>query len=99
MKTKTGENKGMMSTTFGRNPAASNLIIEDHIKKVLTLTSNHKKPFIEPKISKLIPRFNHSPFGDFPADYPVKKREQVRQEVIARQLGKNYFELQKEKMA
>lgn len=65
----------MMSSTFGRNPAASNLIIEDHIKKVLTLTSGQKKAFIEPKISKLIPRLNHSPFGDFPADYTVKNRE------------------------
>lgn len=82
-----------MGTTFGRNPAASNLIIEDHIKKVLTLTSGDKKAFIEPKISKLVPRMNHSPFGDFPDDYQIKKRDQVRQEVIARQLGKSVTEL------
>ena len=62
----------MMSTTFGRNTAASNMIIEDHIKKVLTKTSKNpnkpgdKKVFIEPKNSKLVPRMNHSPFGDFP---------------------------------
>jgi hypothetical protein len=59
----------VMSSSFGRNPAASNLIIEDHIKKVLTLTSGDKKAYIEPKISKLVPRMNHSPFGDFPADF------------------------------
>jgi len=63
----------MMSSTFGRNTAASNLIIEDHIKKVLTLTSGEKKAFIEAKNSKLVPRMNHSPFGDFPEDYKIKK--------------------------
>jgi len=93
MKTKTGDQMNMMSTTFGRNPAASNLIIEDHIKKVLTLTSGQKKPFIEPKNSKLIPRMNHSPFGDFPAEYEIKKWDQVRMEVIAWQIGKNYYDL------
>ena len=66
---KTGEQINMMSTTFGRNTAASNMIIEDHIKKVLTKTQKEKKAFIEPKNSKLVPRLNHSPFGDFPQDY------------------------------
>ena len=65
----------MMSTNFGRNTAASNMIIEDHIKKVLTKTSKQKKVFVEAKNSKLVPRLNHSPFGDFPKDYTVKTRE------------------------
>ena len=63
---KSGEQMNMMSITFGRNCAASNMIIEDHIKKVLTKTQAEKKAFIEPKNSTLVPRMNHSPFGDFP---------------------------------
>ncbi len=87
---KTGGEMNMMSTTFGRNTAASNMIIEDHINKVLTKTSKDKKLFIEPKNSKLVPRLRHSPFGDFPKDkYTVQKRDVVRKTVIAKQLGKD----------
>lgn len=81
---KPGEQMNMMSTTFGRNTAASNMIIEDHIKKVLTKTSADKKLFIEAKNSKLVPRVNHSPFGDFPKDYAIKKRSLVRAEMVAK---------------
>jgi len=50
---------------------ASTMIVEDHLKKLLT--SNTAKPF-RPSNNKLLPRSKHSPFGDFPADkMPVKK--------------------------
>jgi hypothetical protein len=84
---KPGDQANMMSTTFGRNTAASNMIIEDHINKVLTKTAKEKKVFIEPKNSRLVPRLQHSPFGDFPKDYQVKKRAEVRKQVIEKQVG------------
>ena len=42
---------------------ASTMMIEDHLKRCLAKTSN--KPF---KVSnnKLLPKSQHSPFGDFP---------------------------------
>ena len=49
---------------------ASSMMIEDHLKRCLAKTSN--KPF---KVSdnKLLPKAQHSPFGDFPRDYMPKK--------------------------
>jgi hypothetical protein len=50
---------------------ASTMIVEDHLKKCLAKTSN--KPF---KVSdnKLLPKAQHSPFGDFPKEFlPGKK--------------------------
>jgi hypothetical protein len=49
---------------------ASTMIVEDHLKKCLAKTTN--KPF---KVSdnKLLPRAQHSPFGDFPKDFMPKK--------------------------
>jgi len=50
---------------------ASTMIVEDHLKKLLT--SNTSKPF-KPSDNKLLPKMKHSPFGDFPADHmPTKK--------------------------
>ena len=50
---------------------ASTMIVEDHLKKLLT--SNTDKPF-KASNNKLLPRAQHSPFGDFPADkMPAKK--------------------------
>ena len=52
---------------------ASTMIVEDHLKKLLT--SNTTKPF-KASNNKLLPRAQHSPFGDFPADkMPVKRQE------------------------
>lgn len=53
---------------------ASTMIVEDHLKKLLSSTTN--KPF---KVSenKLLPRAQHSPFGDFPKEYLPKKTQQV----------------------
>jgi hypothetical protein len=50
---------------------ASTMIVEDHLKKLLT--SNTDKPF-KASNNKLLPRAQHSPFGDFPPDkMPPKK--------------------------
>ena len=53
---------------------ASTMIVEDHLKKLLASTSN--QPF---KVSgnKLLPRSQHSPFGDFPKEYLPEKRQAV----------------------
>jgi hypothetical protein len=45
------------------------MIIEDHIKKVLYKGT---KKVEDPKKSTLVPRMNHSAFGDFPKDYLPK---------------------------
>jgi hypothetical protein len=51
---------------------ASTMIVEDHLKKMLAATSN--KPF-KVTDNKLLPKAQHSPFGDFPKDYmPPKKK-------------------------
>lgn len=50
---------------------ASTMIVEDHLKKLLTSNTDH--PF-KCSNNKLLPRPQHSPFGDFPADkMPVKR--------------------------
>lgn len=53
---------------------ASTMIVEDHLKKMLSSTTN--KPF---KVSdnKLLPRAQHSPFGDFPKEFIGKKGAKV----------------------
>jgi hypothetical protein len=45
---------------------ASTMIVEDHLKKMLS--ANSEKPF-KAADNKLLPKMKHSPFGDFPADY------------------------------
>lgn len=55
--------------TAGRTNAAASMIIEDHIKKVLYKGT---KKVEDPKKSPLVPRMNHSAFGDFPKDYLPK---------------------------
>lgn len=52
---------------------ASTMIVEDHLKKLLT--SNTAKPF-KASNNKLLPRVQHSPFGDFPADKMPPKRQE-----------------------
>ena len=53
---------------------ASTMIVEDHLKKLLSSTSN--KPF-KVADNKLLPRAQHSPFGDFPKEYLTKKGGKV----------------------
>ena len=50
---------------------ASTMIVEDHLKKLLTSNTDH--PF-KCSNNKLLPRAQHSPFGDFPADYMKGKK-------------------------
>jgi hypothetical protein len=53
---------------------ANQMMIEDHLNKCLAKTSN--KPF---KVSnnKLLPKSQHSPFGDFPKEYMPSKGHPV----------------------
>jgi hypothetical protein len=53
---------------------ASTMIVEDHLKRCLAKTSN--KPF---KVydNKLLPRSQHSAFGDFPKEYMPPKKATV----------------------
>jgi hypothetical protein len=53
---------------------ASSMVVEDHLKKCLAKTSN--KPF-KVTDNKLLPRAQHSPFGDFPKEYMNKKAKGV----------------------
>jgi hypothetical protein len=50
---------------------ASSMIVEDHLKRCLAKTSN--KPF-KTSNNKLLPKAQHSPFGDFPKDYLPNKK-------------------------
>ena len=62
------------ATGFGRVAPATQMLMEDHLKKLLTMTSGDKwKPYA----NKNLPRVQHSPFGDFPADYMKKKKAGV----------------------
>ncbi len=49
---------------------ASTMMIEDHLRKCLSKTSN--KPY-NPLKSKFLPKSQHSAFGDFPKDYMPRK--------------------------
>ena len=61
-----------MQPTYGtgRVAPASQMILEDHLKKCLSMTSGQQwKPYH----NKNLPRALHSAFGDFPTDYINKK--------------------------
>ena len=61
-----------MQPTYGvgRVAPASQMILEDHLKKCLSMTSGEKwKPYH----NKNLPRAQHSAFGDFPKDFMNKK--------------------------
>jgi len=50
----------------GRVAAATQMLMEDELKKILTMTAGEKwKPYA----NKNLPRSLHSPFGDFPEEY------------------------------
>lgn len=42
------------------------MITEDHMKKLLTMTKSNKWKFSN---NKMLPKSQHSPFGDFPDEY------------------------------
>jgi hypothetical protein len=53
---------------------ASSMIVEDHLKKVLAKTDGKGWKFSQ---NKLLPRSQHSPFGDFPREYFNAKKAGV----------------------
>jgi hypothetical protein len=55
---------------------ASTMIVEDHLKKLLSSNTDH--PF-KCSNNKLLPRAQHSPFGDFPADKMPSKKTVTQQ--------------------
>jgi hypothetical protein len=62
----------MMQPTYGvgRVNPASQLLVEDHLKKCLSKTTAKTwKPYDNPNL----PRAQHSAFGDFPKDYLKRK--------------------------
>jgi len=54
---------------------SSQMIVEDHLKKVLTRTKGTSWKFSQ---NPLLPRSQHSAFGDFPKDYLPKKGNPVQ---------------------
>lgn len=61
-----------MNMAAPKQAHASNLIIEDHLSKILSKTDTKGwKSYDNP----CLPRAQHSPFGDFPADYSLPKKE------------------------
>jgi hypothetical protein len=72
----------------------SSMIVEDHLKKVLTKCKGHRWQTTD---NKLIPRSQHSCFGDFPKEYmkksgdgvePVPKIEEHEMSIAASGRGK-----------
>jgi len=50
------------------------MLVEDHLKKVLAKTNGKTWKF---SMNKLLPRSQHSPFGDFPPEYFPKKSSSI----------------------
>jgi len=75
----------------------SSMIVEDHLKKVLTMTRGASWRFTE---NRLIPRSQHSCFGDFPKEYLKKPDSNVdpvpvieEAEVSIASHGKEYLKM------
>ena len=65
-----------MQPTYGvgRVAPASQMILEDHLKKCLSMTSGAQwKPYT----NKNLPRAQHSAFGDFPKEFMQTKKAGV----------------------
>lgn len=54
------------------------MIVEDHMKKLMSLTSAQKWKFSN---NKMLPKSQHSPFGDFPAEYMKNVNKSTMQPV------------------
>lgn len=52
----------------------SDIIAHDHLKGMMNKTTN--KGVYRPYMSKLVPRANQSPFGDFPKGFVKKKSKE-----------------------
>lgn len=63
-----GHSQTVGSMNMPKISFASTMIVEDHLKKMLSANSN--KPF-KAADNKLLPKMKHSPFGDFPPDFKV----------------------------
>jgi len=50
---------------------ASKLIVEDHLKNLLSITENKS---YKPWKNDFCPKNPQSPFGDFPREYQIKKK-------------------------
>ena len=79
---------------------ASSMIVEDHLKKVLAKTDGKGWKF---SMNKLLPRSQHSPFGDFPAEYfpakgsgiePVPRIDAAEVSIAAKGTRKWTFEIE-----
>jgi hypothetical protein len=57
---------------------ASTMIVEDHLKRCLAKTTNKTFKFSD---NKLLPRAQHSAFGDFPKEFLPKKTSYVSKEI------------------
>ncbi len=57
---------------------ASSMIVEDHLKKILTMTQGKAWKFTD---NKLLPKSQHSPFGDFPPEYMKSLNKETVQPV------------------
>ena len=64
-----------MSMIGKPNAAAGSMINEDHLKKIIAKTGGKAWKCSD---NKLLPRSQHSPFGDFPASHMPKKAAKVQ---------------------
>jgi hypothetical protein len=79
---------------------ASSMIVEDHLKKLLTMTRGKAWKFTD---NKMLPRSQHSPFGDFPPEYmkdvgkkdttPVPQIDNAEQSIAATGKGKFFRDM------
>lgn len=54
------------ATPVMHKSVSASMISEDHMKKLMTITSAKKW---KPSNNKMLPKSQHSCFGDFPPDY------------------------------
>ena len=57
-----------------RTNVVSDIIAHDHLNAMLNKTAN--TGVYRPYISKMVPRANHSPFGDFPKEFLKSKKKE-----------------------
>jgi len=67
------------ATQFKTDNIASKLIQEDYLRSMLAKSANQD---YKPWKNSYAPRNPHSPFGDFPRDYPMTKQKEVKHEPV-----------------
>lgn len=70
---------GNVQMGMTKNNHAANMVTEDFLRKIISKTSTKGW---NPHDNKFLPRSQHSPFGDFPADYMPKKTAAKKDEVV-----------------